>query len=163
MPHRPLFVLRCHHFSPVIYFIAISVSLLAVAAVAAMPFLLLHLRLPPSLPPSLPPYPSGRSFFLSPAPSHPPRCAPCLRTPRSKLSTTQRNTIPLSSPSWRLYYTFLSPSHSRSFPFSVELLELPLRFLFRSRCLVPAAFRRRCRVRERKMRTRRRGEGGTPR
>lgn len=27
MPHRPLFVLRCHHFSPVIYFIAISVSL----------------------------------------------------------------------------------------------------------------------------------------
>lgn len=27
MPHRPLFVSRCHHFSPVIYFIAISVSL----------------------------------------------------------------------------------------------------------------------------------------
>lgn len=28
MPHRPLFVSQCHHFSPVIYFIAISVSLL---------------------------------------------------------------------------------------------------------------------------------------
>lgn len=27
MPHRPLFVSRCHHFSPVIYFIAFSVSL----------------------------------------------------------------------------------------------------------------------------------------
>lgn len=27
MPHRPLFVSQCHHFSPVIYFIAISVSL----------------------------------------------------------------------------------------------------------------------------------------
>lgn len=65
MPHRPLFVLRCHHFSPVIYFIAISVSLAPspVVAVAAMPFLLLHLRL------SLPPSSYGRSFLLSPAPS----------------------------------------------------------------------------------------------
>lgn len=68
MPHRPLFVLRCHHFSPVIYFIAISVSLapspvVAAVAVAAMPFLLLHLRL------SRPPSSYGRSFLLSPAPS----------------------------------------------------------------------------------------------
>lgn len=46
MPHRALFVSQCHHFSPVIYFIAIAVFLApaASAAVAAMPFLLLHLR-----------------------------------------------------------------------------------------------------------------------
>lgn len=49
MPHRPLFVLRCHHFSPVIYFIAISVSL------------------PPS-PPSL----QCLSSFFTCALSHPP-------------------------------------------------------------------------------------------
>lgn len=48
MPHRALFVSQCHHFSPVIYFIAIAVFLApaASAAVAAMPFLLLHLRSP---------------------------------------------------------------------------------------------------------------------
>lgn len=142
MPHRPLFVLRCHHFSPVIYFIAISVSLapspVVAVAVAAMPFLLLHLRL--SLPPFFlwPLVPSfSCTLFIHPAARR------AYEHLRSKLSATQRNTIPLSSPSWRLYYTFLSPFRSRSFSFSVEL-ELPLRFLFRSRCPAPAAFRRRC-------------------
>lgn len=58
MPHRPLFVLRCHHFSPVIYFIAISVSL------------------PPSPSPSPPSLQCLSSFFTcalppSPAPAPP--------------------------------------------------------------------------------------------
>lgn len=48
MPHRALFVSQCHHFSPVIYFIAIAVFLAptASAAVAAVPLRLLHLRSP---------------------------------------------------------------------------------------------------------------------
>lgn len=130
MPHRPLFVSRCHHFSPVIYFIAISVSL--PSSLHRLSFFTCAL---PPLPPA------ARSLFLSLS------CAPCLRTP-SKLSTTQRNTIPLSSPSRRLYYTFLSLSHSHSFPFSVGLELSAFSFLFRSRCLAPEAFRRRYRVRE---------------
>lgn len=121
MPHRPLFVLRCHHFSPVIYFIAISVSLPPSPSPSPPSLQCLSSFFTCALP-SPPPSPSSpaplvaRSFFL-PHPPYPPRCAPCLQTPRSKLSTTQRNTIPLSSPSWRLYYTFLSPSRSLLLPF----------------------------------------------
>lgn len=56
MPHRPLFVLRCHHFSPVIYFIAISVSLPPSRRRRCNTF-------PPS-PAPLPPPSVARSFFL---------------------------------------------------------------------------------------------------
>jgi len=57
MPHRPLFVSQCHHFSPVIYFIAISVSLPPPLVSSS---LFLHLRSPRSLSFSL-------SLTLSPA------------------------------------------------------------------------------------------------
>lgn len=87
MPHRPLFVSQCHHFSLVIYFIAILVSLLH----PPPPFLLLHLRSP-----SLPSRSSHRS--LSFTLSHPSR-APCLQTPsRSKLSTMPHDATQFHSP-----------------------------------------------------------------
>lgn len=149
MPHRALFVSQCHHFSPVIYFIAIAVFLApaASAAVAAMPFLLLHLRSPH--PPlfssststtSSSSFSSTRSFSLSHSlslflqPSHP--SEPCLRTPsRSKLSTTiPYNTIPLSPhpPGETLLY--ISVSVWLALPL-FPIRRSTFRFLFRSRCL----------------------------
>lgn len=61
MPHRPLFVLRCHHFSPVIYFIAISVSLPPPSSSSSLQCLSSFTC---ALPPPLPPPWHARSFFL---------------------------------------------------------------------------------------------------
>lgn len=60
MPHRPLFVLRCHHFSPVIYFIAISVSLLPSPSPSPPSLQCLSSFFTCALPPPL----VVRSFFL---------------------------------------------------------------------------------------------------
>lgn len=133
MPHRPLFVLRCHHFSPVIYFIAISVSLLAVAAVAAMPFLLLHLRLPPSLPPSLPAtlplWPLILSFSRTLS-STPLRTVPTNTSLETLHYTTQHNSALLTLLETLLYVSvsvsfsllpFLSRAARAAAPFSLSL------------------------------------------
>lgn len=109
MPHRPLFVLRCHHFSPVIYFIAISVSLPPSPSSSPSP------SPPPPPPPlqclssfftcalSLPPL--GRSFLLSPAPSHltPPRTVPTNTSLETLHYTTQHNSTLLTLPETLLY------------------------------------------------------------
>lgn len=71
MPHRPLFVLRCHHFSPVIYFIAISVSLPPSPSPSPPSLQCLSSFFTCALPPP-PPCPLGRSFFLP----HPPLIHP---------------------------------------------------------------------------------------
>lgn len=114
MLHRPLFVSQCHHFSLVIYFIAISVSLPPPPpVVVALPSLFLHLRSPPLLPPCL----------LSPSFFHP--LIPALTVSTNIFSletlhrTTQHNSALLTL-SWRLYYTFLSLSRSPVFSFSDE-------------------------------------------
>lgn len=92
MPHRPLFVLRCHHFSPVIYFIAISVSL------------------PPSPSPSPPSLQCLSSFFTCALPSPPPPLSPCplgrsvLLSPAPPLSTPLR-TVPTNTSLETLHYT----------------------------------------------------------
>lgn len=105
MPHRPLFVSQCHHFSPVIYFIAISVSLPPPPVSSS---LFLHLRSPRSLSFSL-------SLTLSPALT--------VSTNTFSLETLHRTTqhnSALLTLSWRLYYTLLSLSRSFFFFFSVE-------------------------------------------
>lgn len=122
MPHRPLFVSQCHHFSPVIYFIAILVSLLH----PPPPFLLLLSPTDPL---------TARSVALSVSPSHPSR-APCLQTPsRSKLSTMPHDATQFHSPHppgdfiicfchCRYFFSLFS---SLSF-----ILAVSLRLLFRS-------------------------------
>lgn len=137
MPHRPLFVSQCHHFSPVIYFIAISVSLPPPPPLHRLLFFFTcsHLSL---------------SLSLSPA------LTVCPRTPsRSKLSTEPHNTqfrSPHPLPEALLY---ASISVSRSISFSFSEVELSFRFLSRSRSL--AAFGRLCRMRERERRKIERG------
>jgi len=127
MPHRPLFVSRCHHFSPVIYFIAVLPLPLpphtprthtrAHRHATDTSFLLRRLRF---LSLSLSPPPTGFPH-LPPAPSHPSR-APRLQTPsRSKLSahhTTQHNSTLLTLPGTLLYVSISVPF---SFSLSVTL------------------------------------------
>ena len=161
MPHRPLFVSRCHHFSPVIYFIAISVSLPPS---------------PPSPPPPPPPPPPSlqclSSFFTCALPPplatrflfllHP-LIYPAAHRAYEHLA---RNSPPHNAtqfhsphPSGDFIIRFclrlvLTPSHSQS-------SSLPaLRCLFPSRCPVPTAFRRRRRVRERKEEEKEKKRGG---
>lgn len=134
MPHRPLFVSQCHHFSPVIYFIAISVSLPPPLVSSS---LFLHLR-------------SSRSLSFSLSLSH-----PLTRPHRVHEHLLARNSPPNHTTQFRsphplleaLLYASISVSFSL-FLFLSRELELSFR-LFRSRCLVPAAFERLCRMRER--------------
>lgn len=130
MPHRPLFVLRCHHFSPVIYFIAISVSLPPSPSPSPSPS-------PPSLqclssfftcalPPS--PAPAPPLVLLSPAPSPftPLRAVPTNTSFETLHYTTQHNSALLT-----LLETLLYVSISVSFslpPFLSRARALPLRF-----------------------------------
>lgn len=143
MPHRALFVSQCHHFSPVIYFIAISVSLSP--PLPSLPSLFLHLRSPRSFSLSF-------SLLLSQPPS------PCPRTPSRSLKTLHRTTqhnSALLTLSWRLYYTLLFLSRSLLSSFSVQEREREessnCRFVFSFArvCLAPTAFGRLCRMRER--------------
>lgn len=149
MPHRPLFVLRCHHFSPVIYFIAISVSLPPSPSPSppsppSLPFLLLHLRSPfPSPPPlPLPPWslvPSfSRTLLIHPA-AH--RTYKHLARNSPLHNATQFHS---PHPPGDFIIRFCLRLVLYSFPFSVEARAAASRFLFRSRYRAPAAFRRRC-------------------
>lgn len=146
MPHRPLFVSQCHHFSPVIYFIAISVSL-PPPPPPPLHYLLFFFTcaLLLSFPPCL--------YSLSPSlsPSH-----PLTRPHRVHEHLLARNSPPNHTTQFRsphplleaLLYISISVSFSLFLLLSREL-ELSFRFLFRSRCLAPAAFRR---MRERERR-----------
>lgn len=142
MPHRPLFVSQCHHFSPVIYFIAISVSLPPPLVSSS---LFLHLRSPRSL-----------SFSLSHPLTRPHRVHEHLlaRNPPPNHTTQFRSPHPLLE---ALLYASISVSFFL-FLFLSRELELSFR-LFRSRCLVPAAFEL-CRMRERERRKEREIERG---
>lgn len=89
-----LFVSQCHHFSPVIYFIAISLSL---APPRASTFATTFFTCPPTLP-------TPRRADPRPFPASLPR----LRTP--SLQTLRHEATQFCSPSLSsaLYYTFLS-------------------------------------------------------
>lgn len=127
MPHRPLFVSRCHHFSPVIYFIAVSVSVSLPPPPPSLHYLSsFTCALSPLSPPLLLLRPLVLSFSCTL--SHPPRCAPCLRTPSLETlhHTTQHNSALLTLPETLLYVS-VSVSFSLPFP-SQSSTELPASF-----------------------------------
>lgn len=166
MPHRALFVSQCHHFSPVIYFIAIAVFLApaASAAVAAMPFLLLHLRSPHPPLFSSSSFSSTRSLSLS--------CFIALSSTLSPVGTVPTNTFSFET----LHYhtiqhnsTLFSPSR-RDFIIHFCLCLARLASLSHSSVYIslslslalprsPAAFRREEREKERKEKERHIGRG----
>lgn len=174
MPHRALFVSQCHHFSPVIYFIAIAVFLAPAvsAAVAAMPFLLLHLRSPhpplffssTSTTTSSSSFSSTRSFSLSFFIALSSTLSPVGTVPTNTFSfetlhyhTIQHNST-LSSPSRRdfIIHFCLCLARLASLSHSSVYISLSLSLaLPRS----PAAFRREEREKERKEKERHIGRG----
>lgn len=100
MPPSALFVSQCHHFSPVIYFIAIPVSLSLFLSVALAIALARATTFPPLLTPSLFPGPLvSRSLAFLPLAPRPPRRAHkhhlTFETLRC-ITLQRRNTIPLS-------------------------------------------------------------------